>query len=102
MLGPHGIGNRQFWLDTSGHDRYEQTAARNAFAARSKAMKYRAGGFESHPSALLRAVHAGQSGCRLVRGRWWVRCSPIAHEPPNTSAATVSAALSRRLGITFE
>jgi hypothetical protein len=21
VLGPHGIGNRRFWLDTSGHDR---------------------------------------------------------------------------------
>jgi hypothetical protein len=24
VLGPHGIGNRRFWLDTSGHDRYGQ------------------------------------------------------------------------------
>ena len=48
VLGPHGIGNRRFWLDTSGHDRYEQTAARNALAARARLMKYRAGGFESH------------------------------------------------------
>jgi hypothetical protein len=21
VLGPHGIGDRWFWLDTSGHDR---------------------------------------------------------------------------------
>ena len=24
VLGPHGIGNRRFWLDTSGHDWYGQ------------------------------------------------------------------------------